>query len=901
MKAVNKLKIKKLVCIGLMTFGMIITLAGCALPSTLRDGLNDAFNDRAEQNKNIADQLYNSGLLRKDTYEQIVKNIENKLSNVANSMGESDEDMQNLLKACVGWRIPVEPDHIEYSEDGKVWWYVHGTGHTPCTDIDSPVKNVCTEGHKGIQCADFYNQFVTSFLVANESLSRVVKNNVPCVIGTGAKIKPIEVISESLVEQINEQLSVPIYVLKTDVGSNGRVGLDTIVNDIQSASNMKGKAEAEQILSQYFEAATYVDKKDGKTKALTVMDPTDPKQQVVRITTSSYNDTSDPTVFSGTPISKEYTYYNGMANFPDQSQGNKPGLDITVSMSGEPVLAVRLIEFNQEAISTLINKVGLNENRYLVVNGRAYLMEYPIGYIEGFTENESRTGFKSIIKQSQLGFNLITGKFSKFELNDDNSVSNNSVTIADDDPYLTYNGVENRQDETQASLVLYGETGVTKEGAEVDPCNEPWNLRFGGTDTNPYLVSIGRIVLRDYLEASYAPEVQGSETLIVLGRKLRILQLEGNKDAPMAGFYDKEGKPLEGASNLYIDDFADIQGVLESPAKVNYISRNQEAIASETTGQSDTSSVQEESRDTEQAEDEDTGSEELEQSSDSSTSEDEFQQTLTKIDRLPTSIVTEIKCTTKFPGEYIGASDQYDTAFSSTESTDSTDDKKEDSEKDKKGMTGGTAKPLFYAMLVKKNIFETGLFSGWIQTDDQEKNSLVWWNNWLDSHGFKYRINGNALVDFLKGNYAYELNKSGIIILDLETISKIQQEYTQDQKIETGHKIRTMFIILGYILIAYAFILLVAWNVDVNVDLGLNLLQKFSFGHWVAVKSHEETPYFNTEEIAFINFGELLLKCLIIITIGIALIMINIIDLLLMLISLFGDIAKYMTRVITGI
>ena len=42
------------------------------------------------------------------------------------------------------------------------------------------------------------------------------------------------------------------------------------------------------------------------------MDPTDPKQQVVRITTSSYNDTSDPTVFSGTPISKEYTYYNGM-------------------------------------------------------------------------------------------------------------------------------------------------------------------------------------------------------------------------------------------------------------------------------------------------------------------------------------------------------------------------------------------------------------------------------------------------------------------------------------------------------------------------------------------------------------------------------------------------------------
>ena len=135
----------------------------------------------------------------------------------------------------------------------------------------------------------------------------------------------------------------------------------------------------------------------------------------------------------------------------------------------------------------------------------------------------------------------------------------------------------------------------------------------------------------------------------------------------------------------------------------------------------------------------------------------------------------------------------------------------------------------------------------------------------------------------------------------LETIAKIQQEYTEEHQQGVATGMRTLFMVFGYILIAYAIILMIAWNVDVNVDLGFRILEKASFGRWVAVKSYEEMPYMNMEDTKFINFGGLLASCVGIIVTGILLITVNIVDLVLMLIQLFGGVAEYITRILTGV
>lgn len=59
-------------------------------------------------------------------------------------------------------------------------------------------------------------------------------------------------------------------------------------------------------------------------------------------------------------------------------------------------------------------------------------------------------------------------------------------------------------------------------------------------------------------------------------------------------------------------------------------------------------------------------------------------------------------------------------------------------------------------------------------------------------------------------------------------------------------------------------------------------------------------PYV-TGDTNFIKFSELLVSCIIIITVGLLLILVNIVDLILMLIQLFGGIAVYLSKIITGV
>lgn len=803
-------KVKRVLML-LLVLSMTLTLTACGdLPENIQISLAKSFEARAALNQNIADEIYSSGLISENVYKKITESISKELTDFGASIKSGDEaSAKNMLKACVAWRVvPLPPE---------------------------------SSGWTSQQITDFHNGFITNVMWQDTNgLSKVATQNAPALGGNGKKILPIEVISESLMNELNQELSVPVYVLKTNVDG---AGLDKIIAAVQNASDAKGKSDtAKKYLLDYFEAATYFDEETKSDKPVTLLNPNDPDQQIIRVSSGSPSAPKDFVVDHDMKIDNKD---EGVFNFSNGS----PGQDMVVSMGGEELMAIRLVEFNQAAINTLKSKIGLSDNRYLVIDGNAYLMEYPVGYIEGFAESEDRQSYDSVIKQSQIGFNLLTCDFTKYA-----EGSNDSVVVSKDDPYLTYDGATNDNQETQSSLVLYGQTGVSKEGKEIDPNNEPWNLKVGGAEKE---VSVGRIVLRDYLEATYAPGVVQGENLIVLGRKLRILQLSGDKSNVVARFYDKDGVMLTSAdgvdsAKLFIDDFADIGMLVSSSPKAGYISRLNESL-------------------TESASEQDTEESETDTGLDESTAA--LKSSLSKVSSLDTVVMSQISVSTPFPGKYIGYSD-----ISYTDQ-----------------------KPLFYAMAVRANMFDTGLFSGWVQVTDNTKNSTEWWNKWLGEHGYNYIINYDNLVSFLKGNYAYDLNKEGIVVLDLETIAKIQERFNEEQKHETSLMIRTLFMIIGYALIAYALVLMAAWNMDVHVDLGFSILGKLTFGRWVAIKDYEEMPMMNTDEIIYVNSQQLFYSTFKIIVVGLFLIMVNIIDIILALIQLFGGIADYISKIITGV
>lgn len=367
-------------------------------------------------------------------------------------------------------------------------------------------------------------------------------------------------------------------------------------------------------------------------------------------------------------------------------------------------------------------------------------------------------------------------------------------------------------------------------------------------------------MLKDYLEATYAPGVVTNENVVVFGRKIRIENFSGTKDKVVARFYNQLGQKIDIGGNLYINDFADMEYLTAGNAEVRFIKGLQEA---------DMNRVG--SDENEDADDPDDPDNLADSSDETPSTEELIQSAIKKIDKLPMSNTDKIKPAIGFPSKSIGRIDNHESET-----------------------------PYFYAMAVKKSMFDTGLFSGWIYQTDSGGNSLTWWNDWLREHLYSYKIDKTILEEYLSGNYAYELGQQGILVLDLETIAKIQEEYNEQDKIEQNRFIRTIFMLLGATLIGYSLIMLLAWVLDTNVDLGFNILEKMTFGHYIAVTDESEIPQIDTESRRYIGFSNLVIKSCIMAVIGIVLILVDFMQIGYWLIQIFGGIAKMISRLINN-
>lgn len=794
------------------------TLTGCGehLQTFVETDLRDMITNRIVANQNAAKQLFNAGLMTELEYETIMSALKEKET--------------ELLKANEGDTTAQKPMFSAMASFRKVPWV--GTG-----EKNADNKEINAEGYT----EDEWKEYIASNAI-DEYFSKIPGSEYMNILRGSGTVVPISIIDEDTGTDINKRFGFPIYVLKTAQDLGGEITempLDEISEMINMAISDPNNIDL-AILDKYFTPAL-----DASGNKVTLLDTTKRENKIVVTSdgsSSTYvnhpDSTSNPNKVLESQRSRE-TYAGSVYT-------NRPGKDMIVRQEGYEIFSVRFTEFNQDAIDKVIRTLGLSDSKYLITadgaGGRVYLLEYPAHYVESFEEEGDN--FKTNFAQSNLGVNLKTGDFVKYSGAWDESQDGKSlagVTTLKDDPYLNLKGATSNTDVAHASFSLYGDS----------------EFKLGEKKVN---VKAGRLVLKDYLEATYAPGVVTNENVVVFGRKIRIENFSGTKDKVVARFYNQLGQKIDIGGNLYINDFADMEYLTAGNAEVRFIKGLQEA---------DMNRVG--SDENEDADDPDDPDNLADSSDETPSTEELIQSAIKKIDKLPMSNTDKIKPAIGFPSKSIGRIDNHESET-----------------------------PYFYAMAVKKSMFDTGLFSGWIYQTDSGGNSLTWWNDWLREHLYSYKIDKTILEEYLSGNYAYELGQQGILVLDLETIAKIQEEYNEQDKIEQNRFIRTIFMLLGATLIGYSLIMLLAWVLDTNVDLGFNILEKMTFGHYIAVTDESEIPQIDTESRRYIGFSNLVIKSCIMAVIGIVLILVDFMQIGYWLIQVFGGIAKMISRLINN-
>ena len=685
------------------------------------------------------------------------------------------------------------------------------------------------------------------------------------------KTKPVDLFegsSDDLQKALNERFKAPIYVLNPAGIADSDGSIDEILALISEVTANENKSFENTTTASGKPLTAYFTKLvDSNGNEVHIMD-----DDFSIIGNSELKDTADSTV-----PGNDFILYQPI--FTSVS-------DKTATRSVAQV-AIRFHEFNQEQYEIMKEAIGLNsggdsteatckyyfETQTDSSSGgtvKAYLIEYPVSVFNNATETTidgkrvAHIGFKD--DSTGLAINLKNG--SVVVKDKEGSVYKDSGHNIEDNEYLHISFGANADEETQSSFIVkgwrvakikyYGQDGTQKEVQVILP----------------------RIVLRDYLEATWAPGIitsPGDENLVCFGRKMRFktglnywtsVDNNGNQikctngtqekndvwliyplddtAETIAYFVDVDGQMVGSYQGLRMFDFCDYMWLSKNGTRDTW----PEYIVKRFRYNAETGAV------TEYAGDADTTQP-------------------PKIDVLKqdTTINTITCFAGPFPGPIFG---------------------KIDNENNGNGIVR------MYAIATTKDMFDSALYSDWINSTVSNA-SMSWWNTWLSENGYKYSVNPAEVEDFLANNYRYELSQDGVVILDLNTVATIQNMYDEEENIKHAKTIRTIFVVLGFLLLAYSMILAVCWIIDTHTDLGLSIVNKMTFGHWTAINYEDDVPSMKQNDKSYVDGKHMLIRCILLVFIAILLIVVDVNKVIYILVTIFGEIAKKLNDLIQGI
>lgn len=856
-----KRKLWTLLFLLMTTFGaLVVTGCGSSLTTYFTSDFPLVLTERGQQNKDIAKRLLDAGFIDLTMYNSLCAQIDDEVNKIKNDciITASDESALSnaavkTLSAAVSNVNCRAPEFVEYEDDD---------GNSELTNTGK-FKRTFSKVKKDI--SSISDASVSYFVASNYVVGQYLGSD-----GTGyglgtwtekTNVEPINFFGgqDNLVETLNERFRADMYVLDADAIASSGKSIDEVFAAIKTAVDKDDISG----VTHFFKKLT-----DSSGNAVTLMD-----EDFNLIVTSENNTNSSISEPGYDLVMKQTLYYhsNSDCGWDGTGTGNECSDTSHAIAMEKPVLSVRFIEFSQDRFEDLENTINLNSGAYYFdkLNStqsssgqttRCYVLTYPISVIDKFTLDESTGNVTAEFNDdSGMAVSIQTGKLISYDYDtDETSFKTTCHEITTSDPYLTMNFDASVGDE-KSSLVCDGYREYTINVLDKDGNEEPKTI------------VVPRIILRDYLEATWAPgSVTYSETAVVFGRKIRFrtdstfwtsadsftfnnktynnntLQYNINNKDWCASFIDIDGEEVGSLTKLYITDFCDIDALAIGSGNPSNkwekytVKHFREAGISAST-------------------------------QDCTAEETEVSPTQDKI--ASTTDVTSIKVSMGFPSKYIGKVDLNNTSAEVQR---------------------------FYCVITTKAMFDSALYSDWINST-ASKESLTWWNGYLSDHGYNYTIGADEVSSYVQTNYKYELSQQGAIILDLDTISKIQEIYDDEDADSRSSLIRTIFVVLGIFLIAYAMILMLCWIIDTNVDLGFSLTNKVTLGHWIAIQYDEELPSYNNEDHCYVDGKHMLIKCLIMVAVAIVVIRVDASEIILVLVNTFGKIASYIEDMIRGL
>ena len=868
-----KRKLCTLLFLLFTTFGtLMITGCGSSLTTYFTSDFPNALQERGRQNKDIARELLDAGFIDKTMYNNLCKQIDSQVDAIVADCLVTEGDKQALssdavmtLSNAVSAVIPRCPEYVTYEDDNKACILKYQS--LPKKRSSNVKTENITKDDLSLSYFVVSNYIVGQYL--NISVGTVNDSDATFRNSTWTEIDAAAPINffggqDDIIESLNQRFRAEMYVLNAEAIQNSGKSLDEVFAAIKKA------VDANDIsgVSNYFMKLT-----DSDGKAITLMDST-----FSLIGESTYdNDHLTSTPGIDLVMQQTLLYHKGTCKNRGEDDHGTCDDGSHAKELKQPVITVRFIEFNQEAFDTLKKTININSGAYYFDNlnstssssgqtTKCYVLTYPISVIDGFKLDSTTGNVKASFKdESGMAVSIYTGKLISYEYNSDKETfSTVNHEINTDDPYLTMNFNSNVGD-TKSSLVC---DGYRLYDIKVKVKNKDGNL-----EDQSRTIIVPRIILRDYLEATWAPgSTIYDETMVVFGRKIRFrtdsnfwvdsgsyivrgdntyrsntLQYNINNKDWCASFINVDGEEVGSLKKLYITDFCDIISLSKGTGEYitnkweNYIVEHFREAGVVASTNDCTANASDESPD-----------------------QDELK---------TTTDVTSIDATTPFPGAYIGVRD-----FDNT----------------------NAEVQRFYCVATTKGMFDSALYSDWINST-ATKESLVWWNKYLDDHGYYYTIGTNKVTSYLNTNFKYELSQEGPIILDLETIDKIHDIYDKEDADDRASFITTVFVVLGILLIAYSMTLMLSWIIDTNVDLGFSLTNKVTFGNWIAIQHDEELPTHNNEDKSYVDGKQMLIRCLIMVVVAIVVIRVDPSEILLVLINTFGEFASYAEKMIRGL
>lgn len=531
---------------------------------------------------------------------------------------------------------------------------------------------------------------------------------------------------------------------------------------------------------------------------------------------------------------------------------NVMGKDLVLYSDGFATTSFKVRELNKETIDKLIGDGAFSKDKFLQIKAddilgttnALYLMEYPVSYIDSVSyDKTSKKATVNVKNSDTIKVNIMSGEV----------VNIHGTDVLDKDAKAAMEKLLNVTPSTsdgQSSFILWNKAtnvvfpdgkytdsngnDVSKDSISISPTGEStYNgaaVTIGGksAETNS-------ILLRDYLELNYMPGVvSDEENYVALGRRLRISDLNSDgtvKDIekPFAKFVNKDGVAVDGGSVMITDLIDTSSGNSDNPKKCIKL-----AVY------------------------DDVGEQELSNSSGGSGfTLDKVENTFDKVE-----FKDKISVTMQFPVN-----------DSTTGNKIAVDDSSYN--------FGPESRGIYYGMATDVNIFTSNLYSGWINIASAENGGLKWWNSWLESNKYNYRINENNLLSYLGLNFNAEMAKAGssYIVFNEDTIKNINKDIRQDERVNKATAIRTGFVITGFIVIIYAVLLMSAWVVDISTANSFGMMKGLTGGHCVAVQDDSEIPTVDPSSTKYLTMWSTMIRSIVIIAIGIIIIKVDILSL----------------------